>query len=142
MDAYKTRLIQESWSAVTPLGSGLTKRFYDRLFMDHPELRDMFPDNMEEQGKLLFKMINISVSSIGNLEYIDDSLRKLGRRHEEYGVIRKHVPAFGNSLIETLQEELGSRWSEAHTQAWQELYDKLMAKMGIDSQLSADSPQP
>ena len=59
MNANQILLIKKSWRLLRQVAPELVgDTFYSKLFYDHPELRRMFPKEMDEQYKKLIDMLS------------------------------------------------------------------------------------
>ncbi|MCB1217278.1 hemin receptor [bacterium] len=129
MNAEQIAMVQDSWAKVTPMGTKATELFYSRLFEQYPEVRELFPDEMENQHKLLFNMINMAVIGLKRLDDIVPGVQKLGKRHVQYGVRDEDYGKVGAALLWTLEQGLGEDWSPELAAAWAECYGLLAATM-------------
>ena len=96
--------------------------FYSKLFLDHPELRRLFPKRMDEQYKKLFDTLSFVVARLDNLEQIQLEINDLAKRHEEYGAKPRHYALVGEALLWTLKKGLGEDWTEETAEAWKACY--------------------
>ena len=51
------RMLRESLALVAPVAEALIASFYERLFADYPQVRSMFPANMDMQREKLLKAV-------------------------------------------------------------------------------------
>lgn len=123
MNATQINLVKKSWRILRQLPPELVAdTFYSRLFFDHPELRRMFPKQMDEQYKKLVDMLSSMVSRLDNIESLQQDIQNMGLRHKGYGVQAKHYEMVGAALLWTLEQGLGSDWDEATAEAWASCY--------------------
>lgn len=130
LKAQQIRLIKQSWRSfrgVSPLL--IADIFYTRLFTDQPQLRKMFPADMEKQYVKLMDMLNSIVIRIDRLEEIGEELIALAERHAGYGAKPAHYKAVGIALCWTLEKGLGKSWNEELNTAWVTCYTILADKM-------------
>jgi hemoglobin-like flavoprotein len=129
MNADQIVLVQESWKSVLPISEKAAELFYGRLFEIEPSVRELFPDDLTEQGAKLMKMINIAVNGLSNLESIVPAVQDLGVRHVGYGVKDEHYDAVGEALIWTLGTGLGDAFTDEVKDAWVTVYTTLADTM-------------
>jgi hemoglobin-like flavoprotein len=129
MTGRQVELVQGSWANVQPITDAAAAMFYARLFEQAPELRGLFPSEMEEQGHKLMAMIDVAVSGLGRLEEIVPTVRGLGVRHLRYGVRDEHYDLVGATLLWTLEQGLGDRFTGEVADAWAEAYAVLATTM-------------
>ena len=63
MTPEQITMVQESFKKVAPISATAADLFYDRLFEVAPEVRQLFPDDMAQQKKLLMSMLATAVTS-------------------------------------------------------------------------------
>jgi hemoglobin-like flavoprotein len=139
MTPHQVRLVRNSFKKIEPIANQAGKDFYNRLFEVAPELRPLFPDNMEGQHA---KLINVLGTVIGNLYMISlpvttlqeaetfmPQVRALGRTHEGYGVKDSHFDKLGSVLIWTLRRHVGESFTDEVEEAWLAIYDLLTKVM-------------
>ncbi len=129
MTTDEIELIQGSWAKVVPISDKAAELFYGKLFELDPELKSLFPDNMEEQGKKLMKMIGTAVNGLGHLADIVPAVEDLGKRHVSYGVKDEHYDTVGEALIWTLGQGLGDEFTDEVKDAWLMVYTVLANTM-------------
>ena len=123
-------LVKQSWNGVGKIKPEiLGDAFYTKLFFDNPELRKMFPQEMEEQNKKLIDMLNVIIERLENLNELKGEIIAVARRHVDYGVKTEHYNMVGNALLWTLQKALGKDWTEELKTAWINCYNVLSGTM-------------
>lgn len=127
---FRSDLIRESFERVRPMTSEAADHFYDRLFTQYPESRDLFRGtNMKLQKRLLMSALSSAVDAVDDLEAMTPILHQMGKRHSGYGVQIRHYPWAGDALLGTLEHLLGDAWNGELKQAWSEFYDELADSM-------------
>lgn len=123
-------LIKKSWIDVKKIKPEiLGDVFYTKLFYDNPELRKMFPQEMEEQNKKLIDMLNVIIERLENLNELKGEIIAVAKRHVDYGVKTEHYNMVGTALLWTLQKALGKDWTEELRTAWINCYNVLSGTM-------------
>jgi NAD(P)H-flavin reductase/hemoglobin-like flavoprotein len=123
-----SRLLKESWSLVEDQRDELTQYFYARLFLADPQLRDLFPLQMDEQRARLLGALVTAVQSFDDVARLDEYLAGLGRAHRRFGVGAEHYGLFGEVLLESLRA-FAENWCEEYDRAWREAYAVIAQKM-------------
>jgi hemoglobin-like flavoprotein len=136
MTPAQVSLVQSSFQKIAPIADQAAALFYARLFELDPALRLMFRGDLHEQGRKLMSMLSMAVASLERLESLLPTVRALGARHGNYGVIEEHYATVGAALIWTLQKGLGSEFTPAVADAWSTTYS-LLANTMIEAQRSA-----
>jgi nitric oxide dioxygenase len=138
MTPRQIELVKTSFNKIAPLKDQAAELFYCRLFELDPSLRLMFRSDMTEQKQKLMIAIAMVVAALDKLDTILPSVKELGRRHNEYGVQKRHYDVVGAALLWTLEIGLGSGWTRELSEAWATAYGTLATVM----MEGADTPRP
>jgi len=123
-------LIKKSWGVIRNIDQAVVGDvFYSKLFFENPELRKMFPENMEAQYRKLIEMLNVIVARLEKLDELKSEITSMAERHVSYGVKPQHYNLVGVALIWTLQKALGNEWDDETKAAWINCYTILSGTM-------------
>ena len=126
----KIELLEQSFAQVRERSSEFTGLFYATLFSDYPEVQQLFTNtDLREQGKKLFSSLVLVVDSLRRPEVLSAPLKGLGTKHVKYGVLPRHYPMVGNTLLKTFEACLEAEWTSEVKQAWLEAYDAVTQLM-------------
>ena len=126
----ETALIKKSWGLLRKIDPiVLGDAFYSKLFFDNPELRKMFPEDMEGQCRKLLDMLNTIIERLEKIDELKGDIAAMAKRHEGYGVKPEHYSMVGIALIWTLQKRLGTEWTDEVRSAWVNCYAILSGTM-------------
>jgi hemoglobin-like flavoprotein len=121
--ALDVELLESSFSQIRAQEAEFMAHFYQILFADHPEVKPLFANtHMEKQAKQLFKSLVLVVENLRDPNVLSNALQGLGTRHIQYGVLPKHYPMVGNTLLKTFSICLKHGWTPTTEQAWGEAY--------------------
>ena len=123
-------LIKKSWNLlekIDPIMIG--DIFYSKLFFENPELRKMFPQDMEGQHKKLVDMLDTIVARLEKLDELKGDIINMAKRHNDYGVKPHHYNLVGKALLWALQKKLGKEWTDEVRSAWINCYSILSGTM-------------
>lgn len=109
----------------------LARVFYQKLFAAHPALREMFPDDLEQQAAKLISMFDQVVNNLEHPEENSKRLADLGRRHRGYGVQPEHYPIVVSLLTESMRELIDST---ENTEAQQDSIEEWRLMLTLISQ--------
>lgn len=130
MTPAQINLVKKSWRLLRLLPAELVAdTFYSKLFLEHPELRRMFPKDMHEQYQKLIDMLSAMVARLDNMESIETEIQDMGQRHEGYGVKEKHYGMVAEALLWTLEKGLGRDWDSDTAEAWTLCYGVIAGRM-------------
>jgi hemoglobin-like flavoprotein len=121
--SLKVELLESTFSQIKAKETEFMTYFYTILFADYPEVKPLFANtHMKKQAKQLFKSLVLVVENLRNPNVLSNALKGLGTRHVHYGVLPKHYPMVGNTLLKTLSTCLDNAWTPTTEQAWGEAY--------------------
>ena len=129
MTPEQIQLVQTSFAAVAPIADQAGVMFYDRLFTVDPSLRPLFRGDIAEQSRTLMKMIGVAVGGLDKLDTIVPAVQALGVRHAGYGVTNTHYDTVAATLLWTLNQGLGDRFTPDVEAAWIAAYTLLATTM-------------
>ncbi len=129
LTADERELIRSSFRTVSQSSQPAAKRFYEILFEEAPETRDLFVNDLEQQGAALMSKLGLIVAEIQNIEGLRPVLEDLALRHVAYGVKPAHYPRVGSALLRMMDEFLGEDFTPETRDAWAKAYDDLSTLM-------------
>jgi nitric oxide dioxygenase len=129
MTPEQAKLVQQSFSRIVPIADKAAVIFYDRLFEIAPQVRSLFPSDMQEQRGKLMATLTAVVGGLTNLPSILPAASALARRHVSYGARAEHYPVVGAALLWTLEKGLGEGWTPDVADAWKAAYATLSGFM-------------
>lgn len=129
MKTEQKELVRNTFAQLAPIADQAAALFYDRLFTIAPEIKPLFKQNMEEQGRKLMQTIGIAVAHLDHLEEIIPAVQTLGKRHVQYGVDATHYDTVGAALLWTLEQGLGDAFTPEVKAAWADVYMLLANTM-------------
>ena len=122
-------VVQESFQKVASIADQAAEIFYRHLFSLDPQLKRLFPSDMQTQGRKLMQMIGLAVHGLKSPETLIPAVQALGRRHVAYGVEEKDYETVGKALILTLEQGLGADFTPQVQEAWLATYQLLAETM-------------
>lgn len=106
-------------------GEKITKRFYELMFKNHPELLNIFNHANQKQGKqqkALAGTVYAAAQYIDNLEAIIPVVKQIAHKHRSIGIKAEHYPIVGKHLILAIKDVLGDAATPEITDAWEKAY--------------------
>lgn len=122
MTPEQITLVQASFAKIRPAIREVAALFYNRLFQIAPQVRPMFPEDMDEQGKKLMSVLGVAVQSLTNLPALVPVLEQLAQKHLQYGVEAEHYDVVGEVLLWTLEQGLQDEFTPDVREAWTQTY--------------------
>ncbi|WP_261303739.1 NO-inducible flavohemoprotein [Paenibacillus andongensis] len=139
------RVIKSTVPVLEVHGVTITKRFYDRLFTEHPELLNIFNHANQKQGRQQTALANAVYAAalhIDRLEAILPAVKQIAHKHRSLGVKAEHYPIVGQHLLAAIKEVLGDAATDEILQAWAEAYGVIAdAFISIEAEMYDTSAQ-
>lgn len=136
------RLVKKSFAALEPVSADVMQYFYAWLFVQHPELRAMFPLAMTAHRQRVFDALARLVWSTGSPAEFADQISHLARDHRKFGVRAAHFKPFFAALLAAIREHSTGTWTSATRQAWEEALDCISAGLQTAAGAAAASSPP
>jgi len=122
LTAQEISLLRASIEVVSPLAGEVTVYFYAILFTRYPEVRDLFPADLDVQRDRLLRGLLRIVDLVDDPDNLVRFCARLGRDHRKFGALNGHYPAVGACLLDSLARFAGPAWSEELAAAWTRAY--------------------
>lgn len=126
-------------------GTDITKRFYQMLFANHPELLNIFNHANQKQGRQQTALANAVYAAalhIENLENILPVVRQIGHKNRSLGVRAEHYPIVGQTLLAAIKDVLGDAAIEEILGARAEAYGVIAdAFISVEAELYEHSSE-
>lgn len=104
-------------------------RFHEILFRIQPELRRLFPAQLDAQAAKFGGMLATIVMQLDASSELEADIAELGRRHVDYGVGEADYDAVGAALLMALHEAIGEAFTPEVEQAWAAVYGEMAEAM-------------
>jgi hemoglobin-like flavoprotein len=103
------------------------RRFYDRLFTEHPTVKPLFHRSSPgAQNKMFAQKLSAIVDHIDDPAWLGRELGTLAAKHVGYGVTDEMYDWVGDALFATLAEACGDAWTPEAEAAWRKAYSNLV----------------
>jgi hemoglobin-like flavoprotein len=130
MTEKEIQLVKKSWRHFRQIKPEIVaSTFYSKLFIDNPELRSLFPSNMQDQYEKLINMLNIVIARLDKINDLIADIEAMAVRHKDYGTKPEHYQMVGAALLWTLKRGLGDDWDSETEAAWTKCYTVLAETM-------------
>lgn len=122
--------MRASVSVIGPFASDMTVYFYAILFTRYPQVRALFPDNLDVQRDRLLRGLLRIVDLVDDPDNLVRFATRLGRDHRKFGAMNSHYPAVGECLLTALARFAGQAWTPELAAAWAHGYD-IVARLMV-----------
>ncbi|SEU09805.1 nitric oxide dioxygenase [Salinibacillus kushneri] len=148
LDQQTRDIVKSTVPILEERGTDITKRFYERMFENHPELKNIFNQTNQRKGdqsKALANMVYAAALHIDNLEDIIPAVQPVAHKHKSLNIRPEHYPIVGENLLMAIREVLGEEIATDEVlTAWEKAYGEI-ANVFIsveDKMYKADKDQP
>lgn len=134
LDQKTISIIKSTVPVLAEHGLDITKAFYKRLFSKYPELKNVFNQSNQREGKqpmALAASVYAAAAHIDNLGAIIPAIQHIGHKHRSLNVKAEHYPIVGENLLASLKEVLGDAATDEIISAWGLAYG-VIAQAFID----------
>jgi nitric oxide dioxygenase len=125
LDTKTIEIIKSTVPVLAQHGEAITKRFYEMMFTNHPELLNIFNHANQKQGrqpKALANTVYAAAAYIDNLEAILPVVRQIAHKHRSLQVKAVHYPIVGKHLLLAIKDVLGDAATDDIIDAWGKAY--------------------
>lgn len=109
-------------------GESITKVFYKRLFLHHPELKNIFNMTHQKKGsqpKVLANAVFMYAQYIDQLDQLGGLVASITEKHVSLSIQPEMYPIVGENLLAAIGEVLGEAATPEIVNAWAEAYNAL-----------------
>jgi hemoglobin-like flavoprotein len=114
--------VRRTFDLLFEAGTGPVEHFYERLFQDLPEAREMFRTESRTQARKFLQSLKVIVSALHAPQRHVTVLQRLGQRHDAYGVMPHHYPVVESTLMTVLADALGREFTPEARSAWERAF--------------------
>ncbi len=133
--------LEKSFNQLAPRGSELVDRFYAHLFSSHPQLRELFAEDLTTQKRKLLSAIVLVAKNLRSSSRIREIIFEMGRRHASYDAAPDHYPIFRDTLIGVMRDMSARDWSDQLTLDWTAVLDDVAGIMLEGHAVETKSPK-
>lgn len=145
LSAKTIETIKATVPALEIYGEAITKRFYEMLFTNHPELLNIFNHMNQKKGRqqgALANTVYAAAKHIDKLEQIIPVVKQIAHKHRSLGVKPEHYPIVGEHLLLAIKDVLGDAATDEIIDAWGEAYGVIaQAFIGIEKEMYDEAEQ-
>ena len=134
LDQKTIEIVKSTVPFLKERGTELTKKFYEIMFKNNPEVKPMFDMEKQKSGEQpanLAGAVLAAAQNIDNLENILPAVKKIGQTHVNKKVLPEQYPIVGYNLLEAMKVVLGDLATDELIEAWGKAYE-VIAKVFID----------
>ena len=103
----------------------LVDHFYQTLFNNSPEIKDLFPEDLAAQKRTLLATIDNIINGIEHVQKIKTALLTLGKHHKVLGVTPEMYDAFIVAIVEAADFASNESLTEDERHTWEKAYREM-----------------
>ena len=129
MDSKQIAIIKQTVPVLQEHGETLTRRFYENMFSNNPEVKRFFNPAHQHSGsqqRALAGAICAYAANIDNPAALMGAVDLIAHKHVSLGIKPEHYPIVGSNLILTIKEVLGDAANDEVIDAWTSAYGQLV----------------
>ncbi|SEQ99940.1 nitric oxide dioxygenase [Virgibacillus subterraneus] len=128
LDSQTKDIVKSTVPLLQERGEDITKRFYQLLFKNNPELKNIFNQTNQRKGnqsKALANAVYSAAFYIDELERIMPQVKQIAHKHKSLNIQPEHYPIVGENLLAAIKEVLGESADEEVLIAWEKAYSVI-----------------
>ncbi|MGD8483653.1 MAG: chemotaxis protein CheW [Thioalkalispiraceae bacterium] len=120
LDDFDIDILEQTFFNFKQKGEAFTRKFYDTLFADFPQVKPLFANSTPEaQAQKLLAALELVVDNLRNPQALIKAVSELGQRHHNYGAEPEHYAAVVNTMLKVMEAESDTiPWSEYIHDTW------------------------
>ncbi|WP_026907066.1 NO-inducible flavohemoprotein [Paucisalibacillus globulus] len=125
LDQNTIDIIKSTVPVLEKHGTDITKRFYQMMFENYPELKNIFNQTNQRKGdqpKALANTVYAAAKYIDKLETILPVVKQIAQKHRSLNIKPEHYPIVGENLLLAIKDVLGDAATEEIITAWEKAY--------------------
>jgi nitric oxide dioxygenase len=129
MNSTQIEIIKQTVPVLQEHGETLTRRFYENMFNNNPEVKSFFNPAHQHSGtqqRALAGAICAYAANIENPGVLANAVDLIAHKHVSLGIKQEHYPIVGHNLILTIKEILGDAANDDVIDAWTAAYGQLV----------------
>lgn len=99
--------------------------FFQQLFLQHPETRKLFPEDLALQKINLLTTLDNVINGIDYIDCINSELESLGKHHKNLGISSEMFDAFNIVALSAANYASDFTLSDTELNAWQKAFKKI-----------------
>lgn len=128
LSATTLDLIDQTVPALEQHGEQITRRFYQIMLTEYPEVRPFFNAAHQREGTQAQALANSVLAygrNIRRLQALEGAVERIVHKHVAVQVQPEHYPIVGTCLLQAIREVLGVAATDAVLGAWEQAYQQL-----------------
>ncbi|WMC11270.1 NO-inducible flavohemoprotein [Oceanimonas pelagia] len=143
LDARTIDIVKSTVPLLESANTALTQHFYQRMFRDNPELKDVFNLSHQHTGRqpaALFAAVLAYAKNIDNPAVLSAAVERIAHKHTGFAIQPEQYAIVGHHLLETIKELAPDAATPEVIGAWGKAYGALAEIfIGREAQIYQDN---
>ncbi|GAA0608847.1 NO-inducible flavohemoprotein [Virgibacillus siamensis] len=125
LDKQTRDIVKATVPVLQERGDDITSRFYQLMFENHPELKNIFNQTNQRKGNQSKALANTVYAAAANIDQLGDILpqvKQIAQKHKSLNIKPEHYPIVGKYLLLAMKDVLGDTASDDVINAWEKAY--------------------
>lgn len=125
LDQETIKIIKATVPVLEEHGNEITRVFYQEMFNNHPELKNIFNQTNQRKGdqsKALAATVYAAAYHIDQLDKILPQVKQIAEKHTSLNIKPEQYPIVGKHLLLAMKMVLGDAATEEVLDAWERAY--------------------
>lgn len=145
LDSRTREIVKSTVPLLEAANTALTEHFYQRMFRDNPELKDVFNLSNQASGRqpaALFNAVLAYAKNIDNPAVLASAVERIAQKHTGFAITPSQYDIVGHHLLESIKELAPDAATPEVIDAWAQAYGALAGLfIGREEQLYQQSEQ-
>lgn len=128
LDSRTIEIVKSTVPLLESANTALTEHFYQRMFRDNPELKDVFNLSHQKTGRqpaALFAAVLAYAKNIDNPAVLSAAVERIAHKHTGFAIQPEQYAIVGHHLLETIKELAPDAATPEVIDAWAQAYGAL-----------------
>lgn len=125
LDPKTIEIIKSTVPVLEVHGQAITRKFYETMFKNHPELLNVFNNANQRQGKQPTALANAVYAAAAHIDHLEEILpvvRGIAQKHRALSILPEQYPIVGENLLAAIKMVLGDAATDEIIEAWGKAY--------------------
>ncbi|WP_249226813.1 NO-inducible flavohemoprotein [Alicyclobacillus mengziensis] len=125
IDRHQLEIVNATLPVVAENAEAITTRFYQRMFVNHPDLKNIFNQTHQVTGRqprALAAAVYAAAAHLNDMTSILPALERIAQKHRSLQIKPEQYPIVGENLLGAIKEVLGDAATDEIIDAWAGAY--------------------
>lgn len=128
LDQETRDIVKSTVPVLQKHGAEITARFYELMFANHPELKNIFNQTNQRKGDQAHALANTVYAAAAHIDHLEEILphvKPIAHKHRSLNIKPEHYPIVGKHLLLAMKELLDEKATPQFIEAWEKAYQEI-----------------